>query len=102
MILLLTSPNLTFLKGLIQKETVDSDDYDIGWKGHLQKKKREQNTVDHNIHGKECGHYFMFLSPKVFYSFFKLFLALMFFRLKGSGKSTMILESMDVCQVCSA
>ena len=39
MILLLTSPNLTFLKGLIQKETVDSDDYDIRWKGHLPKKK---------------------------------------------------------------
>ena len=50
-------------------ETVDSDDYDpIGWTEHLRRK--EQDTVDHIIHGKEHGHYFMFLGPKVSASFF--------------------------------
>ena len=52
------------------EETVDSssddDEYDlVGWTEHLRRK--EQDTVDHIIHGKEYGHYFMFLGPKVYY-----------------------------------
>ena len=54
-------------------EAVDGDDYDVRWTEHLRRK--EQDTVDHIIHGKEYGHYFMLLGPKVC-SFFKFLLAI--------------------------
>ena len=49
-------------------ETVDVDEYDlVGWGEHLR--RREQDTVDHIVHGKEYGHYYLLLGPKVFCSF---------------------------------
>ena len=45
------------------ESNVDGDDYDLRWTEHLRRK--EQDTVDHIIHGKEFGHYFMLLGPKV-------------------------------------
>ena len=48
----------------------DFDDYDKSWTKHLRRK--EQDTVDHIIHGHEYGHYFLLLGPKVsICSFFK-------------------------------
>ena len=44
-------------------ETVDDDDTELRWAEHLRRK--EQDTVDHIIHGKEYGHYFLLLGPKV-------------------------------------
>jgi hypothetical protein len=50
----------------------DDEDYDlVGWTEHLRRK--EQDTVDHIIHGKEHGHYFLLLGPKVRCSFLKFF-----------------------------
>ncbi|KAG6813513.1 hypothetical protein H0H92_010217 [Tricholoma furcatifolium] len=48
------------------------------WTENLRRK--EQDTIDRIIHGKEPGHYFMLLGPK------------------GAGKGTMIFESMAACQ----
>ena len=44
-------------------KAVDSDEYDRHWTEHLRRK--EQDAVDHIIHGKEYGHYFLLLGPKV-------------------------------------
>ena len=49
-------------------ETVDGDDHDPCWTEHLRRK--EQDTVDHIIHGIEHGHYFMLLGPKVIALFY--------------------------------
>ena len=77
-------------------ETVD--DYDlVHWTEHLRRK--EQDIVDRIIHGHECGHYFMILGPKVSNSFLKLLLAIFIpLPTQGSGKGTMILDSMAACQ----
>ncbi|KAF8806546.1 hypothetical protein BYT27DRAFT_7233914 [Phlegmacium glaucopus] len=64
----------------------DSDGEDIDasfgnqgpWIENLRRK--EQDTIDHIVHGEESGHYFTLLGPK------------------GSGKGTMIFESMTACQ----
>ena len=48
--------------------TVDGDDYDLRWTELLRRK--EQDAVDHIIHGKEHGHYFLLLGPKVSAHFF--------------------------------
>jgi hypothetical protein len=65
-------------------DTVDDDDYELPWTEHLRRK--EQNTVDHIIHGKEHGHYFMLLGPKVSAHFLILCLQYfdiyLFFRLR--------------------
>ena len=37
----------------------DFDDY------HHHLRRKEQDTVDHIIHGQEHGHYFLLLGPKV-------------------------------------
>ncbi|KDR75696.1 hypothetical protein GALMADRAFT_495888 [Galerina marginata CBS 339.88] len=47
------------------------------WTSYLRRK--EQEMIDHIIHGEESGHYFMLLGPK------------------GSGKGTMIFDSMAAC-----
>jgi hypothetical protein len=52
----------------------DFDDYDQRWTERLRRK--EQDTVDHIIHGQEHGHYFMLLGPKVSAHFFKSLLAI--------------------------
>lgn len=39
------------------------DDHDRPWTEHLRRK--EQDDVDHIIHGQEHGHYFLILGPKV-------------------------------------
>ena len=44
-------------------DTADDVDYELPWTEHLRRK--EQDTVDHIIHGNEHGHYFMLLGPKV-------------------------------------
>ena len=41
----------------------DFDNYDNDWTKHLRRK--EQELVDHIIHGHEHGHYFLLLGPKV-------------------------------------
>jgi len=38
-------------------------DEDIPWTENLRRK--EQDVIDHIIHGEESGHYFMLLGPKV-------------------------------------
>lgn len=38
-------------------------DHDQRWTEQLRRK--EQDSVDHIIHGKEHGHYFLLLGPKV-------------------------------------
>ncbi|KAF8633274.1 hypothetical protein AX17_004449 [Amanita inopinata Kibby_2008] len=43
-------------------------------------RRKEQDTIDHIIHGNEAGHYHMLLGPK------------------GSGKGTMIIDAMAACQ----
>jgi len=43
-------------------------------------RRKEQDTIDRIIHGQEPGHYFVLLGPK------------------GSGKGTMIFDSMAACQ----
>ncbi|PPQ87484.1 hypothetical protein CVT25_008220 [Psilocybe cyanescens] len=50
---------------------------DEPWTQNLRRK--EQDIIDHIIHGEEAGHYFMLLGPK------------------GSGKGTMIFDSMAAC-----
>lgn len=42
--------------------------------------RKEQDLIDRIVHGEEAGHYFMLLGPK------------------GSGKGTMIFDSMAACQ----
>ncbi|KAF9451513.1 hypothetical protein P691DRAFT_699194 [Macrolepiota fuliginosa MF-IS2] len=46
----------------------------------LELRRKEQDFVDSVVHGKEPGHYFMLLGPK------------------GSGKGTMIIDSMTACR----
>ncbi|KAF8161282.1 hypothetical protein B0H34DRAFT_700244 [Crassisporium funariophilum] len=48
------------------------------WTENLRRK--EQDIIDHIVHGEESGHYFVLLGPK------------------GSGKGTMIFDSMGACQ----
>ncbi|PFH52126.1 hypothetical protein AMATHDRAFT_140883 [Amanita thiersii Skay4041] len=43
-------------------------------------RRKEQDLIDHIVHGHEVGHYYMLLGPK------------------GSGKGTMVIESMATCQ----
>lgn len=45
----------------------DFDDHDQLWAEHSRRK--EQDAVDHIIHGHEHGHYFLFLGPKVYAHF---------------------------------
>jgi hypothetical protein len=62
-------------------KTIDGDDGDLRWTEHLRRK--EQDTVDHIIHGHEHGHYFMLLGPKVSAHFLNSCLQyLMFFQLR--------------------
>ena len=42
---------------------VDGDGHDLPWTELLRRK--EQDAVDHIVHGKEYGHYFLLLGPKV-------------------------------------
>ncbi|EDR08874.1 uncharacterized protein LACBIDRAFT_249442 [Laccaria bicolor S238N-H82] len=48
--------------------------------GEHDKHDLEQDLIDRIVHGEEAGHYFMLLGPK------------------GSGKGTMIFDSMAACQ----
>lgn len=43
-------------------------------------RRKEQETIDHIVHGHEAGHYYILLGPK------------------GSGKGTMVLDAMATCQ----
>ncbi|KIM40293.1 hypothetical protein M413DRAFT_73606 [Hebeloma cylindrosporum] len=52
-------------------------DEDVPWTENLRRK--EQDVIDHIVHGEEAGHYFMLLGPK------------------GSGKGTMMFDSMAAC-----
>ncbi|KAG2015592.1 hypothetical protein CC2G_008849 [Coprinopsis cinerea AmutBmut pab1-1] len=56
----------------------DPFDSDEPWTGDLRRK--EQDLIDMIVHGEEAGHYFMLLGPK------------------GSGKGTMIFDSMAANQ----
>ncbi|KNZ74896.1 hypothetical protein J132_05895 [Termitomyces sp. J132] len=51
---------------------------DAPWTGNMRRK--EQDTIDRIVQGHEPGHYFVLLGPK------------------GSGKGTMIFDSMAACQ----
>jgi len=42
-------------------------DEDVPWTENLRRK--EQDVIDHIVHGEESGHYFMLLGPKVRMSF---------------------------------
>ncbi|GLB37737.1 hypothetical protein LshimejAT787_0407880 [Lyophyllum shimeji] len=53
-------------------------DEDAPWTENLRRK--EQDTIDRIVQGQEPGHYFVLLGPK------------------GSGKGTMIFDSMTACQ----
>ncbi|KAJ6624312.1 hypothetical protein B0H10DRAFT_2006782 [Mycena sp. CBHHK59/15] len=62
------------------EEPIDELDFDADgpWTQHLR--RREQDWIDAIVHGNEAGHYFVLLGPK------------------GSGKGTMIFDSMSVCE----
>ena len=69
------------------------------WTEHLRRK--EQDILDRIIHGAETGHYFMLLGCKVcqvddISNQYRLFTREMF--VKGAGKTTMILDSMQANQ----
>jgi len=53
-------------------------DSDLPWTQHMR--RREQDWIDRIVQGEEPGHYFVLLGPK------------------GSGKGTMMLDSMAACQ----
>ncbi|KAF8967970.1 hypothetical protein BDZ97DRAFT_1655931 [Flammula alnicola] len=50
---------------------------DVPWTENLRRK--EQDMIDHIVHGEEAGHYFLLLGPK------------------GSGKGTMMFDAMAAC-----
>ncbi|TFK44895.1 hypothetical protein BDQ12DRAFT_621361 [Crucibulum laeve] len=58
-------------------EDIEFAGEDASWTQNLRRK--EQDWIDMIVHGKEPGHYFMLLGPK------------------GSGKGTMIFDSMAAC-----
>ncbi|XP_006461252.1 hypothetical protein AGABI2DRAFT_204905 [Agaricus bisporus var. bisporus H97] len=75
----------TLDEGEYEEESYGSDEIDKT----LRVRRKEQNHIDDIVQGRETGHYFMLLGPK------------------GSGKNTMVYESMAACQaegvsVCDA
>lgn len=73
-------PALELAKTHTVKRATDDSEFegDEPWTEHLRRK--EQDTIDLIIQGEEPGHYFMLLGPK------------------GSGKGTMIFDSMATIQ----
>lgn len=64
----------------------------------MKLRRKEQDIIDHIIHGHEPGHYFMLLGPKVsFYSSLAILDSNTTLLLQGSGKGTMIFDAMAAC-----
>jgi len=60
-------------------------------------RRKEQNIIDHIVHGQESGHYFMLLGPKVSFAHNSWIQTYSLLPLKGSGKGTMIFDAMANC-----
>lgn len=93
-------PALELSKQHTRRPSDDFDDEfpeDVGpWTSELRRK--EQGFVDDVIQGREPGHYFMLLGPKVRILVNLQFVGLWLILSKGSGKGTLIFQSMTDCQ----
>ncbi|KAK7045536.1 hypothetical protein VNI00_007368 [Paramarasmius palmivorus] len=65
-----------------QTSSQESEDPEVPWTEHFR--RQEQNTIDSIMKGEEHGHYYVLLGPKN--------------ALQGSGKGTMIFDSMNTVQ----